>query len=648
MNKDIDMFDIIIDEIELKQKGGVLTPTIKDGYVTVKEKSFLDTFDDEVRDGVDGILERLKLNEQTKKDLKATGEFVEGIGKGLFKGGIVNPLDLVLPDDSVFMQQAREAVKYDPEYTFNNFGYEASKFFGSFLGLGKLLAIGKLGSQTAKLGTFGQDALRSLASTFTAYEATDENLADAIIAMGADPEDFPVLQQLMTNPDDSEFEGRLKNVLADLPIEALIPTISTVIKSIKKGDSTTINENTQKLEKEIKELLDKQSVGSAINPKGELAQSIIEEADISTNVSKQAPTEIDSLKIMSSDDFKIPSKGPQVKLNDILEYYDKQPKLDITNPDDFSKMVNQAAEEVKYQLDQDVNGIGWYDIKLKNAMTNLESYNPVFKTNPENKDFVIVLTSIMSPGFNVGKDFRAALKVTDNFLKTNNVPNINPDTGKGFGRFPASKDQLEFIDAFIKNKSLNDFLKFIHTPTTRREVNAFREKIGFKKISGPLDKEIVGADVFGPKVSKFMQNLLGISDENVPDVWFTRGFNRKRGTMFNEAKTGNRETIDAPRTLEERQLMDKYIEDTRNQLKTKYNIELNNRDTQAVLWYFEQGLYTKLGVRSTPEDYETITKQLINEKTNDSQGSISPSATSKIKNQRTTAEPITTGEIPDG
>lgn len=291
MNKDIDMFDIIIDEIELKQKGGVLTPTLKDGYVTVKEKSFLDTFDDEVRDGVDGILERLKLNERTKKDLKATGEFVEGIGKGLFAGGIVNPLDLVLPDDSVFMQQAREAVQFDPEYKVNTFGYEASKFFGSFLGLGKLLAIGKLGSQTAKLGSFGQDALRSLASTFTGYESTDENLADAIIAMGADPEDFPVLQQLMTNPDDSEFEGRLKNVLADLPIEALIPTISTVIKSIKKGNPTAINQNTQKLEKEIKELLDKQSVGSAINPEGELAQSIIEQADIDTSVSKLAPTE---------------------------------------------------------------------------------------------------------------------------------------------------------------------------------------------------------------------------------------------------------------------------------------------------------------------------------------------------------------------
>ena len=274
MNKDIDMFDIIIDEIELKQKGGVLTPTLKDGYVTVKEKSFLDTFDEEFRDGANGIIERLKLNDQAKKDFKGAGEFVEGVGKGLFAGGIVNPLDLVLPDDSVFMQEARQAIEFNPEYTFNSFGYEGSKFFGSFLGLGKLLAIGKVGSQTAKLGSFGQDAVRSLASTFTGYEATDENLVDAIMAMGADPEDYPMIRKLMTDPNDSEFEGRLKNVLADLPIEALIPAISTVIKSIKIGDKETINEASKNLKQKTKELLSKQSVGAAMNPEGDLAKSI--------------------------------------------------------------------------------------------------------------------------------------------------------------------------------------------------------------------------------------------------------------------------------------------------------------------------------------------------------------------------------------
>ena len=317
-----------------------MTPTIKDGYVTVKEKSFLDTFDDEVRDGVDGILKRFKLNERTKKDIKASGEFVEGVGKGLFAGGIVNPLDLVLPDDSVFMQQAREAVQFNPEHTVNTFGYEASKFFGSFLGLGKLLAIGKLGSQTARLGSFGQDALRSLASTFTGYEATDENLADAIIAMGADPEDFPVLQELMTNPDDSEFEGRLKNVLADLPIEALIPTISTVIKSIKKGDPTATNKNTQKLEKEIKELLDKQSVGAALNPQGDLAQSIIEQADIDTSVSKLAPS-----NIMEDTKLVLEKRAEQMKLPPKRRIMPSgQNKLFDTSEDAYKKLEVEQKE----------------------------------------------------------------------------------------------------------------------------------------------------------------------------------------------------------------------------------------------------------------------------------------------------------------
>ena len=39
-------------------------------------------------------------------------------------------------------------------------------------------------------------------------------------------------------------------------------------------------------------MLDKYSVGSAINPEGELAQSIIEQADIDTSVSKLAPSNI--------------------------------------------------------------------------------------------------------------------------------------------------------------------------------------------------------------------------------------------------------------------------------------------------------------------------------------------------------------------
>jgi len=415
---------------------------------------------------------------------------------------------------------------------------------------------------------------------------------------------------------------------------------------IKKGPQIVrgVKDKIQQVGKSAQKRLDedKGSVTVSSMGVGEMGKMV------DKGLSKLAPTDIDSLKIMSSDDFKIPSKGSKVKIDDIMEYHEAQPKLNIENANDFSKMVDQAVEEVKYQLDQDVTGIGWYDTKLKNAMSNLDNLNPKFKDNPKSKDFVVFLTAITSPGTPVGHDFKAATQIADIFLDTNNVPSINPTTGKGWTRYPAPKMQLKFVNAIVKQRGLDGFLEFIHTPTTRREINEYRQKLGFNKISGPLDKEIVGADAFGPKVSKFMQNLLGTSDENVPDVWFTRGFNRKRGTMFNVTQDGNRTMITAPRTLKERQLMDKYIEDTKNTLKTKYNIELNNRDTQAVLWYFEQGLYTKLGVRSEPTDYETITRTLIEGKTNDSQRSIPSSATTETQNPKATAEPITIGEIPDG
>ena len=369
---------------------------------------------------------------------------------------------------------------------------------------------------------------------------------------------------------------------------------------------------------------------------------------VDKGLSKLAPTqEIDSLKIMASDNFKIPTKQSKTKIDDIFEYYETKPKLDITNQNDLKKMVNEGVEEIRYQLDQDVTGVGWYDKDVKGAMSDLDQINPKFKNNPQSKDFVVFLTSILSPGYPVGFDFRAAVKVADNFLNTNNVPHINPETNRGFGRFAASREQLKFVNAIVKQRGLDGFLEFIHTPTTRREINSLREQLGFKKIAGALDKEIVGADAFGPKVSKFMQNLLGTSDENVPDIWFTRGFNRKRGTMFNVTQDGNRTGIQAPRTLKERELMDQYIVDVKNELKSKYNIELNNRDTQAVLWYFEQGLYTKLGVASEPKSYRQITKSLLEGKTNDSQRSIPSSATTKTENTKTT-EPITTGETPDG
>ena len=327
-----DIFDIMLDERELRRNGFDLIPTYDNGFVTIKEKTFVDNFEQQIQTGVQELFKRFKLNEQTKEDIAKGGEVLEGVGKGLFAGAITNPLALIVNEDSKFMQDARQAVEFNPDFDIANMGYEASKFFGAFLGLGKLMGIGKAAIQFNKLGTVGKEAVRGLGSVFAGYEGSDENLVDAFMSMGANPEEYPVLRRLMTDPDDSDLEGRLKNVLADLPIEAIAPSIILTTKIFKKyrkakKDNAPNFQATEKefenalddLKKQSNELLDQYSVGAALNPEGDLAKSIIEEADVNTSVSKLAP-----------------NKGEVVNL---------KPKVDRLNF--YSK-----AEEVTNQLKQ--------------------------------------------------------------------------------------------------------------------------------------------------------------------------------------------------------------------------------------------------------------------------------------------------------
>ena len=91
---------------------------------------------------------------------------------------------------------------------------------------------------------------------------------------------------------------------------------------------------------------------------------------------------------------------------------------------------------------------------------------------------------------------------------------------------------------------------------------------------------------------------------------------------------------DQPRNLSERTIMDNYIEEIRIQLENSIGIKLNARDTQAVLWYFEQGLYTKLGVKSEPKSYADAAETIIERKANDIEGGFSQSDVSNVESKK--------------
>ena len=456
---------------------------------------------------------------------------------------------------------------------------------------------------------------------------------------------------------DQVFEEKFKAILADAPLgpvgEGLVPLFQMTIKGMKKlfkGNDKAIQEINNKMNF---------SAGSAMNPEGPLAKQI-DEGSFKYEPELEGADAFNSLSIMDSVTpvIKGSGKNEKVKIDDILNHFDQAPKLDINNPDDFSKMVNQGVEEVNYQLKQEITGAGWYDKDMKIAMEKLDEINPKFKGNKDIKDFTVFLTAISSPGVNVGSDFKVAANIADIYLDTGKIPTTNPlskqtekdvlvkmgkakvGDEKGWTQRSHLKGQLEFVQKYIDQNGLANFIDFLDTPTTRRELNTLRKEYGMKPISGALDKEIYGADMFGPKVSKFMQSLMGTSDESVPDIWFTRGFNRKSGNVYTIKKDGVKASADQPRNLSERKIMDNYIEQIRNTLQNEYGITLNNRDTQAVLWYFEQGLYTKIGVKSEPKSYADAAKSIIERKTNDIEGGIPQSKTGDVENSKSNGQQI--------
>jgi len=456
---------------------------------------------------------------------------------------------------------------------------------------------------------------------------------------------------------DTVFDEKLKGIIADAPLgpltEILLPMLGTLIKGSKKifkGNDKAIQEINNKMNF---------SGGAAMNPDGPLAKQI-DEGSFKYEPELEGVDAYNSLSIMDSVTpvIKGSGKNEKVKIDDILNHFDQAPKLDINNPDDFAKMVNQGVEEVNYQLKQEITGAGWYDKDMKIAMEKLDEINPKFKGNKDIKDFVVFLTAISSPGVNVGSDFKVAANIADIYLDTGKIPTTNPlskqtekdvlvkmgkakvGDEKGWTQRSHLKGQLEFVQKYIDQNGLDKFIDFLDTPTTRRELNALRKEYGMKPISGALDKEIYGADMFGPKVSKFMQSLMGTSDESVPDIWFTRGFNRKSGNVYTIKKDGVKASADQPRNLSERKIMDNYIEQIRNTLQNEYGITLNNRDTQAVLWYFEQGLYTKIGVKSEPKSYADAAKSIIDRKTNDINGGIPQSKTGNVENPKSNGEQV--------
>jgi hypothetical protein len=331
-------------------------------------------------------------------------------------------------------------------------------------------------------------------------------------------------------------------------------------------------------------------------------------------------------------------KDTKVKIPDVLEYLDSGKKRDIFNEEDYKEMLDEGLQEINYQLQQEVTGEGWYDEGVKKAMDIAPKINPKFADNPDLKDLLLFTTAIASSGVNVGSDFKVGLQVADIFADTGQIPLTNPKTGSGWTvRGSNLAKQLNLANNYIQKNGLPAFLEFMHSEVQGRDIQDFRKEYGNL---GPskgvrMEEYYSGHRAFGPKIGEFMANLYGVDDNNVTDMWNIRGMNRLMGgSMYVRDKDGKilsnkdgtvMENTGSP-TKEFKIVFDKYMTDLSNLIGKSV------RDTQAIRWYLEQGLYTALGVRSVPKDYGTAAQEVLDQKLKtESDGTIRSSKTSNIK-----------------
>ena len=318
------------------------------------------------------------------------------------------------------------------------------------------------------------------------------------------------------------------------------------------------------------------------------------------------------------------SDKPTVK--QLGEYFDKNrgTPLDYNVKKDFDRGVKNAVKEINYQLEQADSGKSWYDERYQNALKNVESVLPEMK-DPAFRDVFTALVALTSPGSKVYTNFKVATLLGNEFAKTGQIPNVNPETGKLIGGPVGqnTKTNLSLANQIIQEKGIDGFRDFIFGEST------YQELVDIKKASGLYKGKDIGISkqtktrrnpetnkiepnvitnfsIFGPKVNNFFLNLNGTDLKATQDIWFSRFFYRHFTDKIVDktVKTGLK---DSPKNPSDDAAMQKFMDAVRDETG------FTKRDAQAVAWYYEQGLYTDLGVKSIPFDFEKVSDRVVTE-----------------------------------
>ena len=210
------------------------------------------------------------------------------------------------------------------------------------------------------------------------------------------------------------------------------------------------------------------------------------------------------------------------------------------SPEARKKISNWMVDEVKYFIDLmgDKSGKGWYGELYQKSLDAMGRVFPEMKNDQNARDLFTMLVAITSDGQKVMSNFKLAAFAYDYYKKNGSMPKTLPGQ-----RVASFESNLKKINDLLNqyNGDISSIKKDLMEVKSIEEINKERKKEGLEPLSTnwPVSfKAPFAASVFGPKLGMFYSNLSGNESYPTLDRWWSRTFNRYRGTLIPIIKGG--------------------------------------------------------------------------------------------------------------
>jgi hypothetical protein len=284
---------------------------------------------------------------------------------------------------------------------------------------------------------------------------------------------------------------------------------------------------------------------------------------------------------------------------------------------DFATLVDAMTEEAEYQLAQTPDAVTWYADDIDTAMNTTNEYIPGLFDSAGNRQIMFVLAALTSVGHTPTINWRYASDLMRHYIDTGEIGIIdtaeqfqkkdrfgkprmvNPQTRSLFGLKSGSVEPgLKIFRHMLETRGVKDTLDFLYSNQKKSDIDAIRKEAGFgpqAKIKGGKNAEVPGVFMFGPKVGPFFLNLNGINEVTV-DVWATRTYRRYNGGLLKKDASDGNGLNEQPNEVERPTMKEAFTE-------VGNRLNITPQAAQALLWYYEQGLYRDYGATVKSESF---------------------------------------------